>query len=377
MLQMRIPNKKKFILAGSAVLALLFALLLQLWVQYIADHLEDQQMAARWSDNGDVAQVSCFFSPNAEVTTDTILSFEYTLKNVLKEASIEANTDNADARLWVDAYSADGKITLVNGKNSLEADAIGIGGDFFLFHPLKLLKGSYFSGNDLMQDYCIIDQDAAWQLFGSNDVVGMTVDIGNVPHIITGVIERAQGHMEKAAGLDSTVVYVSYETLNTLGTDNGINHYEITMPNPVSGFALDKVKANIGVDDKNIEVVENSNRYSLVNRLKTLLEFGTRSMNGKAIIYPYWENIARGYEDIVALLTLFMICSMLYTVTVILCLFIAWWKHKTWTVKGIGIYVGDKLERRMERRRAERQNGFHIRNILQKKRRSKNEKDNS
>lgn len=50
-----------------------------------------------------------------------------------------------------------------------------------MFHPLKLITGSYFSGNDLMQDYCIIDQDAAWQLFGSNDVVGMTVYIGNVP----------------------------------------------------------------------------------------------------------------------------------------------------------------------------------------------------
>ena len=38
--------------------------------------------------------------------------------------------------------------------------------------------------------------------------------------------------MEKAAGLTSTVVYVSYETLETYGTSNGINHYEIVMPNP-------------------------------------------------------------------------------------------------------------------------------------------------
>ena len=211
----------------------------------------------------------------------------------------------------MDAYSADGKITLVNGSNTLDANAIGIGGDFFLFHPLKLITGSYFSGNDLMQDYCIIDQDAAWQLFGSNDVVGMTVYIGNVPHIVTGVVRRPQGRMEKAAGLTSTVVYVSYETLEAYGTSNGINHYEIVMPNPVDEFAYGKVKDGIGIDEKNVEIVENSRRYSLPNRIKTILAFGTRSMNGKAIIYPYWENLARGYEDIIALLTVFMLLLLL------------------------------------------------------------------
>ena len=199
-------------------------------------------MAGRWSEKKDVAQISCFFSSKAEVTEDTIQSFEYSLKNVLQEASITETSENPSARLWVDAYSADGKITLVNGKNTPDANAIGIGGDFFMFHPLKLITGAYFSGNDLMQDYCIIDQDAAWQLFGSNDVVGMTVYISNVPHIVTGVVQRPDSRMDKAAGLNSTVVYVSYGTLSAYGTNNGINHYEIVMPNPVDEFAYGKVK---------------------------------------------------------------------------------------------------------------------------------------
>ena len=83
-----------------------------------------QQMAGRWSEKKDVAQVSCFFSSKAEVTEDTIQSFEYSLKNVLQEASITETSENPSARLWVDAYSADGKITLVNGKNTLDANAI-------------------------------------------------------------------------------------------------------------------------------------------------------------------------------------------------------------------------------------------------------------
>ncbi len=64
------------------------------------------------------------------------------------------------------------------------------------------------------------------------------------------------------------------------GTNNGINHYEIVMPNPVDEFAYGKVKEGIGIDEKNVEIVENSRRYSLPNRIKTILAFGTRSMNG-------------------------------------------------------------------------------------------------
>lgn len=351
MARIHIQNKKKLIWYCSAFASFLLFLILLVWSGHLAGMQESQQMASRWSAEGDVAQVSCFFSPNAKVTEDTIKSFEYSLKNTLQEASITETSENPSARLWADAYSADGKITLVNGRNTLEADAIGVGGDFFLFHPLKLITGAYFSGNDLMQDYCIIDQDAAWQLFGSNDVVGMTVYIGNVPHMVTGVVKRPEGRMEEAAGLDSTVVYVSYETLDTYGTNNGINHYEIVMPNPVSGFALEKVKEGIGVDDKNVEVLENTVRYSLLNRCKTILAFGTRSMNGKAIIYPYWENLARGYEDIIALMTVFMLLLLLYPIVTVIWMFVHWWRHKGWTLKDAWKTGKDKMERAAERRR--------------------------
>lgn len=351
MARIHIQNKKKLLWYCSALVSFLLFLILLIWSGHLAGMQDAQQMASRWSENNDAAQVSCFFSPNAEVTEDTVKSFEYSLKNTLQEASITETSENPSARLWADAYSADGKITLVNGRNTLEADAIGVGGDFFLFHPLKLISGSYFSGNDLMQDYCIIDQDAAWQLFGSNDVVGMTVYIGNVPHMVTGVVKRPEGRMEEAAGLDSTVVYVSYETLDTYGTNNGINHYEIVMPNPVSGFALEKVKEGIGVDDKNVEVLENTVRYSLLNRCKTILAFGTRSMNGKAIIYPYWENLARGYEDIIALMTVFMLLLLLYPIVTVIWMFVHWWRHKGWTLKDAWKAGKDKMERAAERRR--------------------------
>ena len=311
-------------------------------------------MAERWNADGGAAQVSCVFSVNSNISEDRIFEFEQTMDKALSDAGVLQESEKPGARLWADTYSADGKITLSSDRGTVSADAVGIGGDFFLFHPFKLLYGAYFSGNDLMQDYCVIDEDAAWQLFGSPDVAGKTVFISGVPHIVTGVVQRPEGRLEKAAGLDNTLVYVSYQTLSELGSCNGINHYEIVMPNPVSEFAYKYIKDNLGSDEKETEVVENSSRYSLLSRLKLIREFGTRSMNGKAIIYPFWENIARGYEDILAVITLFEMLFLVYAIVIALVLFILWWRHKGWTLREKRLILQDKAERLVEKRRAQR-----------------------
>lgn len=347
---------KKLLLSISGAVSFVIFLILLAVTNYMGQSQTSQQMAARWSENKDVAQVSCFFSSNSGISVDRIEEFEHSIDNSLMEASITSESENPGARLWADAYSADGKITLSSDRTSLEADAIGIGGDFFLFHPLQLLYGGYFSGNDVNHDYCVIDEDAAWQLFGSNDVAGMTVYIGGEPHIVTGVVKRQSGRLAEAAGLDSTLVYVSYQTLDKLGKNNGLNHYEIVMPNPVSNFAMNLIREKLGSDEKEVEVLENTSRYSFLNRLRTVAAFGTRSMNGKAIIYPYWENIARGYEDIIALLTFFFLIFLLYPVILVLIIFIRWWRHKGWTLKSVWYCLKDKGERFAEKRREKRKN---------------------
>lgn len=347
-------TRKKLIWGISGCVSFLFFLILFAAIHYLGGKQDSQTMAERWSKKKDMAQVSCFFSVNADMTQDRLKEFEHSIDDALRDASVLQESENPGARLWADAYSADGRITLSSSKSTLEADALGIGGDFFLFHPLKLLSGAYFSGNDLMKDYCIIDQDAAWQLFGSNNVAGMTVNISGVPHIVAGVVERPSGRLAEAAGLESTLVYVSYETLSELGSCNGINHYEIVMPDPVTGFAKKLIGERLGTSEKETEILENTSRYSFLSRLKLIPAFGTRSMNGRAIIYPYWENIARGYEDILAVLTLFELLFLLYAAILVLVFFISWWKHKGWTIKDKWLYVKDKAERGAEKLRAKR-----------------------
>ena len=345
---------KKIVLGISGGISFVIFLILLFTAHRLGGSQLSQTAAGRWSSEGDASQVSCFFSVNARITEDQIIEFEHGIDKALTDASVIQDSENPGARLWADAYSADGSLTVSSDKTSITADAIGIGGDYFIFHPLNLRYGSYFSGNDLMQDYCVIDEDAAWQLFGSSNVAGMMVNIGGIPHIVTGVVERPSGRLAEAAGLDSTLVYVSYKTLSELGRSNGINHYEIVMPNPVTDFARKYIQENLGTDEKNTEVVENTSRYSFMSRLKRLTQFGTRSMNGKAIIYPYWENIARGYEDILTVITLFEILFLLYPSALALVFFCIWWRHKGWTIKDKVLLVKDKAERRIERQRMKR-----------------------
>lgn len=350
-------TRRRIILGITGIISFVVFLVLSGVSGVLSGRQETQSMAGRWAGDGDmdVAQISCFFAQSAKFDQNSALTFEHRLDSALVEASITNPSENPGARLWASAYSATGSVTLASNRGSVTVDAIGIGGDFFLFHPLELLTGSFFSGNDVMKDYCVIDEETAWQLFGSNDVAGQMITIGDVPHMITGVIRRESGRLPEAAGLDGSVAYVSYETLSEYGQADEIGCYEIVMPNPVDKYALNYVKENIGVQEKELEALENTSRYELPALLQVILGFGTRSMNGKAIIYPYWENVARGYEDILALLLIFRAVFLLYPVVLIITALFVAWKHRTWTSKTVYLYLKDKGERRMEKLRAVRQ----------------------
>ncbi|MBP3700398.1 MAG: ABC transporter permease [Lachnospiraceae bacterium] len=295
----------------------------------IQKRLPSQQMVQRWDAEGGSAQISCFFADGSDVVPNTIRAFEYTLSNQLKEASIKAPKESA--RLWVDAYSAKGKITLASNRTSVQVGAYGVGGDYFLFHPLQLEQGSmYFDGDDLMQDQVILDQNTAWQLFGSYDIAGQPITIGTGPmaHIgvVAGVIESENGWMNEQAGAAAGTVYLSYEMLDRYGTHSGINAYEIVMPDPIRGFARGMVADHIGFSEDQIQIVENSSRYSFVSLWKILGQFGTRSMNTKAIIYPYWENAARGWEDVLSLLLLIQMLLLIQPAVLLIVVLWRLWK---------------------------------------------------
>ena len=328
----------------TAVLSLVLFLVLTIWSGIKIKNLPDQQAAGRWDKEGNAAQVSCYFAENVVVDEFQIMNFRKQFENSLMEVLPQEQTVKVDERrLFADAYSSLGTITVTSEKGQLtQAAAVGIGGDFFLFHPLQLVSGQYFSGSDLMKDSIIIDEEAAWQLFGSADIAGKSVMIGEVPHYIAGVIKRPEGRFEESAGLNKTVVYVSFETLSAYGSGGGISNYEIVAPNPVKHFVYTAIKEDFGVAESDMIVVENSARYSVEALIPVALEFGTRSMQQTAVKFPYWENIARGWEDVMAMVTLWQ--GILLVVPAIIIIGFLWicWRNRTWTWKDVYVFLQDK-----------------------------------
>jgi len=336
---------KKIVFTGSVVLALILALILKLISNSKINKLDDQLAADRWGNVSDVTQISVFFSETYHLQYYDVRSFEETLKKKLTESSIVSESENENARMWVDAYSCKGTIDLKGNAGKASPVAYAVGGDFFTFHPLKLVNGSYFSKADVMQDYILLDRDLAWQLFGSDDIIGQQVWYGDLPLLVLGVYERAEGKLNDAAGNDKPTAYISYDTYSTIkGADAGvdISCYEMVIPNPVVGFGIKLIQDNFKLDDGAGIIIENSTRFSFLNLLKVVGKFGTRSMSSYSIIYPYWENLARGCEDILSLLLLIRCILYLYSLVIFIIFLVGVFKGIPY--KKIKIYIADRYD---------------------------------
>ena len=316
---------------------------------FVTKDLYDQQAAERWADKKeDYAQVSCFYPVSMELSDFGYLSLHHSVEEALTKASIASESENAE--VFADAYSVTGKLHIFSENAGKEVHVAGVSDSFFLFHPVRLLSGSYFEEDMIMKDGVILDEDTAFLLYGSEDVVGMPVYIGNTPYYIRGVAARDDSYYAGKAGLNEAICYVPIETLITQGTVEGSYTYEVVMPNPVEGFAKDTVIAALNDSQSRIEVVENSTRFSFGAKKEIVMDFGVRSMSRNGILYPYWENIARATEDLCGLLFVFQIVPFVIAAVLLILYIRILYKNRTWSVKGIITKVNDAMyERKCKR----------------------------
>lgn len=276
------------------------------------DTLITQSAAELWRGQSEerFAQISVFLPVDAKKSYEQIRSFRATLESKFVQNSMAAPEG---ASLYTDAFSGQTSVSISGtSPGSVTVTAIGVGGDFFRFHPLELLSGGYLSSEDYMADRVVLDAQTAFNLFGSSDAAGMEVTISGRRFPVAGVV-KSETDFATTAALEAAVedlqtqstqsgpraiIYMSYETLNTI-TELPIDCYEIVLPDPVSGFAKQLVEDNFPLDGG--AVVQNTGRFSVSGLLSVLASFSTRVMTTNGVIYPYWENAARLVESYAAL----------------------------------------------------------------------------
>ena len=265
----------------------------------LGGELDSQRAAERWQGEADMEfrQLSCFVPVDEKLSLNQIFQFRTDMMKRLHEAALDADSEQT---LFVDAWSCTGKALASTDLGKGDANVIAVGGNFFHFHPLRLMSGSYFQEGDLMQDLVLLDEELAWILFGSSDLQGLTMKIDGVPFQIAGVIRREQDFASQKAYTAGMGLFMSYDAWKSLHETAGITNYELVLAEPVKNFAVNFTREKFPIGHG--EIVVNSGRFRMGRLLGLVAQFGTRSMQKLGVLLPYWENAARCMEDYCALL---------------------------------------------------------------------------
>jgi cellulose synthase/poly-beta-1,6-N-acetylglucosamine synthase-like glycosyltransferase len=148
--------------------------------------------------------------------------------------------------------------------------------------------------------------------------------INDRPFKVAGVISRETDFASSRAYSYGEGLFMSFDALMALNPESAvITTYEIVLPDPISGFALDAFTSALTEPD--VLIVENSTRFSLLKTFSNIGSFGERSMRTDSIALPYWENAARFVEDWLAFLLVLslvlvifpIVCAIIYIVILI------------------------------------------------------------
>lgn len=294
-----------------------------------------QRLADRWSAQEAYGQVSVFFTDSAGLDLEGVDSTISLFGKKLEE-SAALSSESGEALSWTYGYSSESTLPVKREAITVESAAMGIGEDFFKFHPLRLVSGSYIYDSDLMQDRIVIDSNLAWQLFGATNVAGMGIEIGGLPYIIAGVVAPEEDFASTTAYGDKPRVYMFYEMLLLNDDSAKITCLELLTPNSVEGFTAGTLKTVLKeqeVSENDRDIIDNSGRYSFTNLFGVMAEFGLRSMRpALAPSYPYWENAARMVEDYLAVILTIMILLLIYPAVSLIFLIVRIWKGRKWRI---------------------------------------------
>ena len=297
MRRLRYRRTRGLLAAGMTLCAAVLFVL----IAWLGSRFPSQRAAERWQGESalDFAQVSCFLPVDEPITLREIQSFREEMAKALHSAAVDVEYDG---QLRLDAWSGNGKVNASSELGRGEARVVAVGGDFFQFHPLRLLSGSYITPSDLMQDRVLLDEELAWLLFGGTELEGLSLKLNGVPFVVAGVIAREQDAFSARAYTGGMGLFLSFDAWLTLDEKAGIECYEFVLAEPVDGFARSLAESKFPIGRG--EIVENSGRFTPFRLLALLKSFPTRSMQTQGIIYPYWENACRGAEDCCAVLLL-------------------------------------------------------------------------
>ncbi len=311
--------KKHIIVLLTFLAALLIYAVLSAVSGSITSAFPEQQTADRWSDDDySFAHIAAYFPGEYYFDDQSCMMYKRQLESALAAESITTAdfTENENARLYAVGYSGEVRLSVSYNSKSVSSNVIATGEDFFIFHQMELISGSFYDESDSTYDRMVIDENLAWQLFGSSDVCGMSVTVNNVPMVVTGVVSCGGSGEEFTEYYGSAPrAYIPIKQLQRLGYEPTVTAFELLIPNPVDGFAMNIVDDWFGSDTQLVEI---SSRFDDTVLLKNLSGFFRSATKTDNRIYPYWENLQLIAESKAEFIMIFRLAMIAVTV---ICIF--------------------------------------------------------
>lgn len=303
---------QKLCLLAAAVLLILSLVPAYLWIR-LRESFTEQTAAERWRGSSEArfCQVSCFLDESVGIPPEQ----EYSIRE-----SLEAALAGESEERWALALSGSCNVSVARDSEQLNARGVYTAGSFAHFHPVQMVSGSWYDSTETNRDGVVLDMQLAWKLFGGYDLQGMSVKLNGIPVQITGVARSPESSMEQQVFGQTPTIWFSMDLMKRMGQEAKAVCVEAVLPDPVTHFALERLKNAVGTSAGTCEYVENTDRFSLKNSLEVFIHPENRVMRTSRVTYPYWENAARVAESRCGA----YIAAMLFLLVFPACLLVYW-----------------------------------------------------
>lgn len=343
-------KRKWMITLVTGMIGLLLIVPSLIGIRWCRGLLPEQLAAQRWGT--DYVQVSCYIAQDQGVGLEQISQIRESLKQSLSEESEDT--------LWYDVYSSTAETVSVLGKKNgaKNVQRVLVSEQYFRIHAYPLVSGSWLSAADISTQRVVLDEEAAWKLFGSTDIVGQSLTMGNSICEVAGVIQMPENFATRAAQKESSawlfLLYPDYAASLTQGeTPPPITAYEAILPERVSGYGMSLLEKAVGVvtsggageifDGTSSEaeqdalsghclLVQNTGRFSLAKIWDYIFHHTDYILHQEAIPYPTSENAALLVLHRIACLALLTVLGLLLLLFSILFAVLAY--RQFWKIQG-------------------------------------------
>lgn len=354
---------KRLVWGLAAVLCLLGALLLRHGDQAVIRTLTPQLAAQRWeTEDKPYAMVSVFLPDDSAIPQSRISEIRLSVENALTDGGV-----GSDTHPWLYSASYQTTATLRSETASCEALLTAVTGDYFRIHPMPVRSGWYMEESELMHDRVVLSRQAAWDLFASDHVEGLLLELNGVYYQVAAVVDLEEGKFNDLAAGTTPRAWVFADspatspaadpsTVDAAGPDGGLSSapgftcMEMVLPQPVKDFAATTMKNALnGLISEQTEITDNSERFSLSSRFQVLKSLSVRGISSDAVEYPYYENAARLAENHLAIRLVpegLLLCVPILSLLIVLILLN---RKRTWGFHSIKDAVENAIDRKHQR----------------------------